>query len=83
MGQAVAHMTYQAMSEEIFLHQMGGFDKVYIRKVFNVPEDITIVTVIALGYLGNSDKLPDDLKKMELKLRERKPIKELLLDSLI
>jgi len=74
LGQAVAHLTYQAMAEGLFVHQMGGFDKEKIKESFNIDDNYEIHTVIALGYPETPDILPDDLKKAELTPRERNEI---------
>lgn len=76
-GQAVAHMTFQAMYEGLYVHQMGGFNFEILKYGFSIPEEFYIVTVIAIGYLGKSEMLEDDLKSRELADRERKDIGEI------
>ncbi|NTW24734.1 MAG: nitroreductase family protein [Lentimicrobium sp.] len=71
LGQAVAHLTFQASAEELFVHQMGGFDKAKTSVLFEIPEDFIVETAIAIGYMGNPDILPENLKKMEISPRER------------
>ena len=78
-GQSIAYLTMQAMSENIYVHQMAGFDKTILKNNLNISDDFDICTVIALGYLGSPDILPIDLKKLETSERERKSINELLL----
>jgi nitroreductase len=55
---------------------MGGFDRDNVRAAFHVPEDYEIGAVIAVGYLGNVDALPDSLKAAETSPRTRKPLNE-------
>jgi nitroreductase len=76
-GQAVAHMTFQAMHEGLYVHQMGGFNFEIIKYNFNVPEEFYIVSMIAVGYLGKPDVLDDDLKEREMADRSRKDFKEI------
>lgn len=65
-GQAAAHFTFQAQSEGLFVHQMGGFDPARAVELFGIPPDFQPVAALALGYLGDPDSLPDNLKRQEL-----------------
>lgn len=78
LGQAVATMAIQATSDNLYVHQMAGFDKDTVMKSFNISEEYEPVVVIAIGRLGNPDKLPADIKELELKERSR-----LSLDSIV
>lgn len=78
VGQAVAHLSIQAMAHNLYLHQMAGFYPDKAHEVYNIPEDYRAITALAIGYLGNIDELPDDLRKRELGQRRRKPLNELL-----
>jgi len=77
-GQSIAHLTIQAISENIYVHQMAGFDKDVLRKNCNISEDYEILSVVAIGYVGSPDKLPENLKKIEMSERQRKKISEML-----
>jgi nitroreductase len=76
VGQAVAYLTMQAMNENIFVHQMGGFDKELAEQLLGVPENYKVITVIALGYLGDPEVLHENLKRLEYAPRVRKPLHE-------
>lgn len=65
VGQAVAFLTLEAMERNIYLHQMGGFDKNKFVESFNLIEDEKPVVVIALGY--NDEKNPHRKGRKELK----------------
>ncbi len=78
IGLAIGNLSLQAISMDIFLHQMGGFNKEEAKKLFNIPTGYDPVSVIALGYQGNADKLPSPLRERELKPRERKPLSEIV-----
>ncbi len=71
LGQAVANLSIQATDMDLFCHQMGGFEKEKARDTFNIPSNYVAVTVVAIGYYGDPDKLPDDMKELELKARSR------------
>jgi nitroreductase len=81
LGQAIAHLTIQATSLNLYLHQMGGFDPDKADKLFNIPEGYTPMSVIAIGYLGNIDSLPEQLKVREKAKRNRKELSELVFDE--
>lgn len=72
VGQSVAHLTFQASYEGLFVHQMGGFDTEKSRKLFLIPDDYEAVTAIAVGFIGDYQLLDPRLQKSELAERERK-----------
>lgn len=78
LGQASAYLSLQAMELGIYSHQMAGFDADKIRELFEIPEDFEAVTVIALGYLGDVNQLPEDLQESESKRSGRKDLKEIV-----
>jgi len=55
LGQAVAQLTVQATAEGLFVHQMGGFGAEKARQEFHIPEGYAPVTVLAIGYLSDSE----------------------------
>ena len=71
VGQSVAHLTFQAMELGLMVHQMSGFDAHSASETFNIPEKYEALTVIAIGYIGMVDLLPEDLRKRELAARTR------------
>ena len=76
VGQAVAHLTFQASSEGLFVHQMGGFDAEKVKELFLIPEDFAALTAFAVGYQGDYLTLHPNLQKLELAERVRKNIDE-------
>lgn len=74
VGLAVANLTVQAISMGLFVHQMAGFFPEKVKELYKIPDEHEAVTAIALGYPGEPDTLPDDLRKRELAGRERKPL---------
>lgn len=49
-GAAAMSMMYEAAAIGLMAHQMGGFDDKAVREAFNIPEDYTPMSVMALGY---------------------------------
>ena len=76
LGQAVAHLSVQANALGLHVHQMAGFDNVKARELFQIPDGYEPVTLIAIGYYGNPDELPDELREREMAPRARKSLAE-------
>lgn len=76
VGQSVAHLTFQASHDGLFVHQMAGFSPEKARKFFDIPEFYDALTAIAVGYIGDYTILPERMQKSELAERERKEINE-------
>ena len=76
-GAATAQLTMQAMSEGIYVHQMGGFDREACRTTFQLPSGYEPVAVLALGYLGAVNSLPEELQEREQAARSRQPLAEI------
>jgi nitroreductase len=78
-GQAAAHLTFQAISDGLVVHQMAGFDSKRLSELFKMPESIEPFTVIAVGYPGNYHDLPERMQRSELAERTRKTLDEIIL----
>ena len=76
VGLAVSDMITQATSLDLFAHQMAGFSPEKARETYNIPETHDPVAAIAIGYLGDPNTLPDDLRERELKQSTRKPLSD-------
>jgi nitroreductase len=75
-GMAVGNLVMQAVAHGLVTHQMGGFDVEKARETLGIPEGYRPVAMIALGYPGHPDTLPDDLRTRELEPRTRRPLEE-------
>ncbi|NUT59413.1 nitroreductase family protein [Agromyces mariniharenae] len=78
LGQAVAHLTVQAQHEGLHTHQMGGFDGARIAQAFGLADHLEVVSITAIGVLGDVDALPEPLREREVAPRMRKPLDELV-----
>lgn len=76
-GQAVSAMIHQALEDNIYAHQMAGFDPGVCREKFEVPSEYEPVVVVAMGYKGEADQLKEEYQKSELAERSRKPLSEI------
>lgn len=81
-GQAAAHFTVQAHASGLSTHQMGGFDRDAIAEAFGLASDLTPVTIMAVGELGDIREASDELQARENAPRTRRPLADsLLLDA--
>lgn len=77
LGAANISIAIQAAEMGLQAHQMGGFDKVKAIEYLNLDnENFEPVTIIAIGFEGDPEQLPDDLKLRELQPRKRKAVEE-------
>jgi nitroreductase len=73
VGQAIAHLTFQATADDLYIHQMGGFSAEKVSETYEVPSDFEPMTMVAVGYLGAVSQLPDDLQGGEMADQKRNP----------
>ena len=71
LGAANAFLSLQAAHLGLNVHQMAGFDTRIIVKNLNVPEKYEPVIIMAIGYPGDVETLPQNLKEREVAPRER------------
>jgi nitroreductase len=79
LGQAVAHMTVQAQHDGLHTHQMGGFDGARLAEAFGLRDGLEIVSITAVGKVGDASALPEPLREREVAPRSRKPIDEIVI----
>lgn len=80
-GAAMANLTIEATAQGLFVHQMAGFDPQKTIKLFQVPSGFEPIAAFALGYPGDPQHLPENLRERELIARSRKPISELVMSG--
>jgi nitroreductase len=71
LGAANAFLSLQATHLGLNVHQMGGFDIEKLKQNLNVPDIYDPVIILAIGYPGEINTLPENLKLRELAPRER------------
>lgn len=81
LGLALANLTLQATALGLYIHPMAGFNGDKVREVFKVPAPYEPVTVSAIGYLADSNTLPDDLREREAAPRSRKSLREIVFEG--
>jgi nitroreductase len=74
-GAAVAFLTIQATSQGLSIRQMEGFDRLRARDVCAVPDEFEPAVVMALGYVGDPEKLSvEKHRTAEVQPRARRPL---------
>ena len=81
VGLCVANMIFEATDLDLFVHQMAGFSPEKVTELYAVPEGFEPVAAIAVGYGGDVDALPDDIKERELAPRQRKPLESFIFEN--
>ena len=79
LGLAIGNLTTQASALDLFVHSMGGFNVEKAIELFSISAQYEPVTIIAIGYVGKPETLPDQLRKREIAVQQRKPLDEILL----
>lgn len=78
-GQVAAHFTIQAHADGLSTHQMGGFEKDTLIAAFDLAENFTPVTVMAIGNLGDIREASAELQARENAPRVRRAVAESVL----
>lgn len=71
LGAANAFLSLQAAHLGLNVHQMAGFDAEVIIRNLAVPDQFEPVIIMAIGYPGDVENLPENLKARESAPRER------------
>ena len=78
VGLSNATLLLQAVSQNIYGHMMGGYDRVKTKSEFNIPDNHDTVIFMALGYLDKPETLEEPFKTRELTPRTRKDLSEIV-----
>ena len=81
LGQAVGSYCLEVVNQGLVAHQMSGFDIDKAQTIFKLGDDFVCMSVTAIGYLAKPDSLPEDLFKIELQNRMRKPLDTLVFND--
>ena len=74
VGAASLSLALQGISEGLVVHQMAGFDLGRAREVFELPEACDPVAMIAVGFPGDVDDLPEKDRVREGRPRRRRAL---------
>ncbi|MCM3387824.1 nitroreductase family protein [Ureibacillus chungkukjangi] len=79
-GTAWGFLALQAAKEGLVTHAMGGYEKDKAREVLNIPDNFDLQIVIAIGYQGEKEALPEDLQGRE-QPSTRRPLNETIFEG--
>jgi nitroreductase len=77
-GAAAISLCLQAQAEGLYTHQMGGFHIDRVLAGFSVPEGVTPMAMMALGYLDDASALDEKQQVKQAQPRSRRPATELV-----
>ena len=66
VGQAMAHLSIQAMASGLYIHQMGGFRREKASELLEIPDNFEPVVSAAIGYLADPAILSETMREREL-----------------
>ncbi|MGE0770081.1 MAG: nitroreductase family protein [Cyclobacteriaceae bacterium] len=81
LGSANGFLSLQATALGLNVHQMAGFDGEKARVDLNVPDEYELGVIMAIGYPGDPDQLPENLKARELAPRQRTDIEQFVFNK--
>ncbi len=77
LGAANENMFLESFNQGLIMHEMGGFDRKKAKEVFNISDEYEIVVMIAIGYQGSNEVLPQRYKEIAHSPRVRKELSEI------
>ena len=77
-GTAWGFLSLEAQRRRLITHAMGGFSARRAREEFDIPEELDVITVIAVGHPGDLDGLSPANRALEFP-QSRKAAEELLI----
>jgi nitroreductase len=77
LGAANENMFLECFNQGLIMHEMGGFNVKLAKEIFNIPDDYEVGIMIAVGYQGTNESLPEKFKVKNTKPRERKHLSQI------
>ncbi|HZG85775.1 nitroreductase family protein [Paenibacillus sp.] len=79
-GTAWGYLALEATRQGLVTHAMGGFDREKARAALGLPDDVEPQIVIAIGYRGEKEALPENLQERE-QPNGRRPLNETVFEG--
>jgi nitroreductase len=76
-GLALENMLIQGYAMGMTIHAMAGYDEKKILAGFNIPKPFRVAAVVAAGWRGKVESLPEEVRAKDLKPRTRKAVSEI------
>lgn len=81
LGAANAFLSLQAAQHGLNVHQIAGFNNQILVDDLHVPDIYEPVTIMAIGYPGDVERLPEYLQVREAAPRERFVVEEFVMNK--
>jgi nitroreductase len=78
-GLAVAQMSIQAQSMDLYTHQMGGILHEQLHKDLGLTDDLEVIVVFSVGKIAPADQLQGGAYEKEVAPRVRLELSEIVL----
>lgn len=79
-GAAWGFLALQALKKGLITHAMAGFSAEQARRELKVPEEYDLHAVIAIGFQGEKEQLPEAYQEREVP-SDRRPLSESLFEG--
>lgn len=79
-GTSWGYLALGALQNGLITHGMSGFDAEKARAVLGVPDDFSVLAVIALGKRADISVLPEELQKKEV-ISSRRDLSETIMEG--
>lgn len=76
LGLAAGNLLLEATVRDLYVHQMIGIDPDRARELYQIPEGFEVWTGLAIGYMGDSSALPEELRARDMTPRRRMQLPE-------
>jgi nitroreductase len=77
-GLALENMLIQGCAMGLTIHAMVGWDAEKVSQGFRIPLPLRPVALVAAGYRGRLEDLPEELQAKERRPRTRKAVKDIV-----
>lgn len=65
-GTAWGFLALEASRQGLITHGMGGFNREKAKETLQIPDGDDVLAIVAVGYHGDKESLPEDLQKREV-----------------
>ncbi len=81
VGFAGQNMMLEAIHQGLSVHPVGGWDEGKVKTALGIPDDNAVAFVLVVGYGGDADDLPEDVRPKETRDRVRNAVGENFFDG--
>jgi nitroreductase len=76
LGLASAQLVLEATARGLAVHQMIGIEPERARETYRIPDGSEALTALAIGYLGDPERAPENRRALDQQPRSRRPLGE-------